>query len=163
MDFHPLNLQVAEIVAGTVGAGAANGINLSLKNAHKAYIYCFCAKKADASQTTWTLAQSTGNAGSAAGTGEKALTNSVPVYYSDGFGTSNALTSTTAAKSYQQAVTQSVTQCVVFEIVPEACMDLASGFDCIVVNASDPGAANTIHAFAIIEPRNAPVPTPFSD
>jgi hypothetical protein len=163
MDFHPLNLQVAEIVPGTVGAGAANGINLSLKNAHRAFIYCFNAKKADGSQCTWTLQQSSGNAGSAAGTGEKALTNVVPIYFSDGFQASNALTAATAAKSYQQAITQAVTQLVVFEIVPEACMDLAGGFDCIVVNASDPGAANTIHAFAIIEPRNAPLPTPFSD
>jgi hypothetical protein len=163
MDFHPLNKQVAVIVPGTVGAGAANGINISLKNAHRAFIYCFDAKKADATQCTWTLQQSSGNAGSAAGTGEKDLTNTVPIYYSDGFGTSNALTSTTAAKLYQQAATQSVQQCVVFEIVPEACMDLANGFDCIVVNASDPGAANTIMALAIIEPREVPLHTPFSD
>ena len=40
MDFHPLNLQVAVIVPGTVGAGATNGINLSMKNAHRAFIYC---------------------------------------------------------------------------------------------------------------------------
>lgn len=163
MDFHAANLQVAEIVPSGVGGGAKNGINISLKNAHRAFIYCINRKGADATQCTWTLQQSSGNAGSAAGTGEKALTNTVPIYYSDGFGTSNALTSTTAAKSYQQAITQSVTQCVVFEVVPEACMDLPNGFDCITVNASDPGAANSVMAFAIIEPRNAPLPTPFSD
>jgi hypothetical protein len=163
MNFHPLNLQLAVITPGTVGAGATNGINLSLKNAHRAFIYCFTSKKADATQTTWTLQQSSGNAGSAAGTGEKAMTAVVPVYYSDGFGTSNLLTETTAAVAYQQAITQSVCQCVVFEVVPEACMDLANGFDCIVVNGSDAGAANTVFAFAIIEPRNAPLPTPYSD
>jgi hypothetical protein len=163
MDFHPLNLQMAMIVPGTVGAGAANGINISLKNAHRAFIYCFNAKKTDATRCTWTLQQSSGNAGSASGTGEKAMTAAVPVYYSDGFGTSNALTSTTAAVAYQQAATQDVQQVVVFEVVPEACMDLPGGFDCIVVNASDPGAANTIMAFAIIEPRNVPLPTPYSD
>ena len=163
MNFHPMNQQVAVITPGTVGAGATNGINISLKNAHRAFIYCFCSKKADGTQTTWTLQQSSGNAGSAAGTGEKNLTNSVPVYYSDGFGTSPVLTSTTAAKSYQQAITQSVQQCVVFEIVPEACMDLAGGFDCIVVNSGDPGAANTVMALAIIEPRNAPCPTMYTD
>jgi len=163
MDFHPLNLQVAAITKNTVGAGATNGINISLKNAHRAFIYCFCSKIADATQTTWTLAQSSGNAGSATGTGEKALTNNVPIYFSDTFLTSNALAETTAAKAYQQAVTQNVLQCVVFEIVPEACMDLAAGFDCIVVNSSDPGAANSACAFAVIEPRNAPMPTPFTD
>jgi hypothetical protein len=163
MCFHPQNQQVAEIVPSGVGGGVKNGINLSLKNAHRAFIYCFNRKGADATQCTWTLQQSSGNAGSAAGTGEKNLTNPVPIYYSDGFDTSNVLTATTAAKLYQQAITQSVTQLVVFEVVPEACMDLAGGFDCIVVNASDPGAANSVHAFAVIEPRNCPLPTPFSD
>jgi hypothetical protein len=163
MNFHPLNLQLAEIVPLGVGGGVKNGINLSLKNAHRAFIYCFNRKGADATQCTWTLQQSSGNAGSAAGTGEKALSANVPIYYSDGFGTSNALTETTAAKAYQQAITQSVTQLVVFEVIPESCMDLANDFDCIVVNASDPGAQNTVCAFAIIEPRAVPLPTPFSD
>jgi hypothetical protein len=163
MDFHPQNQQIAEIVPSGVGGGVKNGINISLKNAHRAFIYCFNRKGADATRCTWTLQQSSGNAGSAAGTGEKAMTAVIPIRYSDGFDTSNVLTSTTAAVAYQQAATQSVTQVVVFEIVPEACMDLASNFDCITVNASDPGAANSVMAFAVIEPRYAPLPTPFSD
>lgn len=164
MDFHPLNLNFPIwIIPPTVGGAVKNGINISLKNAHKAYIICTNQKGADATQCTWTLQQSSGNAGSAAGTGEKAMTNVVPIYYSDSTALDPTLTETTAAKSYQQAATQSVTQVVVFEIIPEESMDLAGGFDCVTVNTSDPGAANTIFAQAYLEPRYAPLPTPFSD
>jgi hypothetical protein len=164
MDYHPLNLNFPiMIIPTTVGGAGKNGINISLKNAHKAYIVCINQKGADATQCTWTLAQSTGNAGSATGTGEKAMTNVVPIYYTDSAALSNTLTETTAAKSYQQAATQSVTQIVVFEIIPEEAMDIAGGFDCVTVNTSDPAAANMITAFAYLEPRYAPLPTPFSD
>jgi hypothetical protein len=164
MDFHPTNLNFPIMIIPTTPGGAGkNGINISLKNAHKAFIYCINQKGADATQCTWTLAQSTGNAGSATGTGEKAMTNTVPIWYSDSAALTNAMTAATAAKSYQQAITQSVTQIVVFEITPEACMDVAGGFDCVTVNTSDPAAANYITAFAYIETRNAPMPTPFSD
>lgn len=155
---------IVEIVpAQAGGGGAVGGINISLKHVHKAEIWCFNRKGADATQCTWTLAQSTGNAGSASGTGEKAMTNNVPIDYSDGFGTDNALTAATAAKSYQQAVTQSVTQVAVFTIEPQACMDLANSFDCVVVNASDPGAANVIHAVAKLWPRYDPITNPLTD
>ena len=75
MDFHPLNEQIAMLVPTTVGGASKNGINISLKNAAKAWIVCINQKGADATQCTWTLAQSSGNAGSATGTGEKAMTN----------------------------------------------------------------------------------------
>jgi hypothetical protein len=166
MNFHPLNQQIVEIVPSGVGGAVKNGINISLKNAHRAFIYCVNRKGADATQCTWTLAQSSGNAGSAAGTGEKAMTNNVPIYFTDDWDTNPVLAETTAAKAYQQAITQSRTQCVVFEIVPEACMDISNAstpFDCVTVNSSDPGAANSVYAFAVIEGRNAPLPTPFSD
>jgi len=164
MDYHPQNENFPIMIIPTTPGGAGkNGINISLKNAHKAYIICINEKGADATQCTWTLAQSSGNAGSAAGTNEKAMTNVVPIWYTDNAALDNSLTAATAAKSYQQAVTQSVTQIVMFEIVPEQCMDIANGFDCVTVNASDPAAANYITAFAYIEPRFAPMPTPFSD
>lgn len=166
MNFHPMNQQIVEIVPSGVGGGAKNGINISLKNAHRAFIVCVNRKGADATQCTWTLQQSSGNAGSAAGTGEKAMTSNVPIYFADTWDTVPTLVETTAAKSYQQSAEQSRTQCVVFEIIPEACMDIMNAstpFDCVTVNASDPGAANSVYAYAIIEPRNAPLSTPLSD
>lgn len=163
MSINPQTPYIVEIVPSGVGGGAKNGINVSLKNAQLAEVWCFNNKGADATQCTWTLQQSTGNAGSAAGTSEGALTNSVPVRYSDAFNTSSALTATTAAKAYQQAVTQSVTQVVVFTVVPEQAMNVAGGYDTLVVNASDPGAANSVHAFAVIWPRYDPLPTALTD
>lgn len=166
MSINPQQPYIVEIVPAGVGGGAKNGINISLKHAHVAEIWCFNAKGADGTQCTWTLAQSSGNAGSATGTGEKAMTANVPIRYSDGFATDNSLTSATAAKSYQQAITQAVTQVVVFTIVPELCMDINNAttpFDCVTVNATDPGAANTVHAFAVIWPRFDPVTNPLTD
>jgi hypothetical protein len=154
---------VVEIVPSGVGGAAKNGINVSMKNVQECEIWCFNRKGADGTQCTWTLAQSTGNAGSASGTGEKALTNNVPILYSDGFDSDSSLAAATAAKSYEQAVTQSVTQVCVFHIRPEACMDLANSFDTIVVNASDPGASNSVHAFAICKPRYSPLPNALTD
>lgn len=166
MNIHPQTPYIVQIVPSGVGGGVKNGINISLKNAHCAEIWCFNEKGADATQCTWTLQQSSGNAGSATGTGEKALTNNVPIWYSDGFQADHTLTETTAAKAYQQAITQSVTQVVRFTIVPEECMDInnaSTPFDCIVVNASDPGAANSVHAFAVIWPRFEPLPNTLTD
>lgn len=160
---HPSFLNMAQIIPMGVGGGVKNGINISLKNANRAYIYCLVQKGADATQTTFTLAQSSGNAGNAAGTNEKAMTNNVPIYISDSFALDNTLTAATAAKAYQCAATQSVTQAVVFDIDPAACMDVANGFDCITVNTTDPGAANTVCAYALIDPRFSPMPTPFAD
>jgi hypothetical protein len=154
---------LAFIVPPGVGGAVKNGINLSLKNVLHALIYCVVQKGADGTQTTWTLAQSSGNAGSASGTGEKAMTGNVPIYYSDSAAGSNLLAATTAAKAYEQAITQSVTQVVCFDITPELCMDLDNGFDCIVVNSSDPGAANIAFAFALLEPRYTPALTAYTD
>lgn len=163
MNFGPECNILAQLAPMSVGGAVVNGINISMKNVQRALIYCFVQKGAVATQVTWTLAQSSGNAGSAAGTGEKALTNNVPIYISDSFAGSNLLTETTAAKAYQNAATQSVTQVVCFDVVPELCMDLASGFDCITVNATDPTADNYACAFALLYPRYAPMPTVYSD
>lgn len=160
---HPLNKTIYEIIPPCFGGGAKNGINVSLKNAHKAYIHCLVGKGADATQTTFTLQQSSGNAGSAAGTGEKALSANVPIWISDGVDADPTLTATTDAKAYQHAVTQSVCQKSVFEVDPIKCMDLANGFECITVNATDPGAANSIHVWLEIIPRIEPLPNAFVD
>lgn len=154
----------ADLIAPTVGGAAKNGINISLKNAQKALLYCIIKQGADGTQTTWEVVQSSGNAGSASGTGEKAITNNVPIWISDTAAGTNLLTATTAAKVYQTSITQSVTKVVVFEIVPELCMDLANSFDCVTVNTQgDPGAANTVHAFALIVPRYSACPNVFTD
>ena len=153
----------AQIVPSAVGGAVKNGINISLKYAHRALIFCIVEKAGNATQVTWTLAQSSGNAGSAAGTGEKAMTESVPIYICDNAALTNVFTAATAAKVYTNAVTASVTQVVVFQVDPELCMDLANGFDCVTVNSGDPGATNSVYAFALIEPRYNPLPSVYAD
>ncbi len=162
--FHPELNQIAQIIPMGVGGAGKNGINISLKNVQRAFIVCLIEQGVDATQTTFTLAQSSGNAGSATGTGEKALTNNVNLWYNENCALNNVLTKGTAAKSYQTDIQQSRTKMVIFDIIPAECMDIANGFDCIVVNSSDPAAANIAAAFAILEPaRYAPLPTVFAD
>lgn len=162
--FHPENGQFAELIPMTVGGAVKNGINISLKNVHKAYIVCKVQQAVDATQITFTLAQSSGNAGSATGTGEKALTNNVNIWINQNCALDNGMTKTTAAKAFQTDAEQSRTKLVVFEVKPAECMDVAGGFDCITVNSTDPAAANTINAFAVLIPsRYSAVPSPFAD
>lgn len=161
--FHPELGQLAEIIPMTVGGAVKNGINISMKGVHRAFIVCKVQQGADGTQTTFTLAQSSGNAGSASGTGEKALTNNVDIWVNQNVALATALTKQTAAKAFQTDTEQSRTKLVVFDVRPAACMDVAGGFDCITVNSTDPAAANTINAFAILETRYAPAATPFAD
>lgn len=162
--FHPESNQVAQIIPFAAGGAVKNGINISLKQIHRCFIYCVIEQGADATQTTFTLAQSSGNAGSATGTGEKALTNNVPIFYNENCALNQVLTAATAAKSYETDINQSRTKMVVFDIVPQACMDLANNFDCITVNSSDPGASNVAGAFAVLIPeRYAPLATVYAD
>lgn len=163
MRFHPELNQVAQIIPMGVGGAGKNGINISLKQVHRAFIYCFIEQGADATQTTWTLAQSTGNAGSAAGTGEKALSANVNIWYNENCALNQVVAQAAAAKSYQTDINQSRTKVVVFEIIPEQCMDLANDFDCIVINSTDPAAANIAFAFAVLEARYGPLKTVYSD
>ena len=153
----------AQLIPSAVGGAVKNGINISLKHAHRALIFCVTEKAGNATQVTWTLAQSSGNAGSAAGTGEKAMTAAVPIYICDDAALTNVFTAATAGVAYVNAVTASVTQVVVFEITPELCMDVANGFDCVTVNTTDPGGTNSVYAFALIEPRYNPLPSVYVD
>ena len=154
----------AQIIPMGVGGAVKNGINISLKNVHRAFLYCVVQQGADATQTTFTPAQSSGNAGSASGTAEKALSQAVPIWANQNCALSNLLTAQTAAKSFQTDINQTRTKIVVFDIVPEDCMDIANGFDCIVMNTTDPAAANIVGVFAILEPaRYVPLPTVFAD
>lgn len=163
-DFHPEHNGYIVIHPMAAGGSTISGINISLKQAQRCFIYCEIEQGADATQTTFTLAQSSGNAGSAAGTGEKAMSANVPIFYNENCATNNVLSAATAAKSYQTDTGQSRTKLVVFDIEPAVCMDLANNFDCITCNATDPGAANICGIKALIVPeRYSPLATVFAD
>jgi len=169
MSFHPQNNVIAIISPFGIGGAVKNGVNISLKNIHKAFIICLIEQAASAVQTTFTLRQSTGNAGSATGTGEKDVTKPCRVWYNEDCALSNILALATAiaaptAQTYQTDIEQSRTKMVVFEVVPAECMDIAGGFDCITVNASDPAAANVCGIIALLDPvRFAPLSSVYTD
>ncbi len=140
-----------------------NGINISLKNCNRAFIYALLEQAADATRETVTLQQSTGNAGSAAGTGETALTVAPPLWYNENCEVNNLLTEGTDAVSYQFDANVNRTKLCVWEIIPQQCMNVAGGFDCIVANGSGAHATTLLTVFAILEPAHGPMPTVYSD
>lgn len=167
--FHPQNNGIANIIPFGIGGAVKNGINICLKNVHKAFVVCIVEKAGGAEQVTWTLRQSTGVGATTVGIDEKDVTLPCRVWYCLNAAISNLLTLATAiaaptAQTYTTAVTASVTQMCIFEVVPAECMDIAGGFDCITVNASDPAAANIAGAFVILDPdRYAPLPTVYAN
>lgn len=161
--FHP-ELNAIVPIAAFGADNTRDGTYISLKNVQRAFIVCWIEQGADGTQHTFTLMQATGGAGTATGTSEKVMTNNVPIYYSEDFSASNLLSAATAAKNYQLTNAQSKTKVVIFDIVPESCMDVANGFDCIKVDFTDIGASNVGGAFAILLPaRYAPLPTVLAD
>lgn len=97
--------------------------------------------QANAAQCTVTL----GQASDVAGTGAKALTNNVKVFYNSDLSASDQLTETTAAKAYQFSATLK-NKVVVFDIDPASALDTANNFDCIYIASGGSNAANILYA-----------------
>jgi len=163
MKFSPELNSIA--VLATFGTdNTRDGTYISLKNVHRAYICVVVGQGADATQHTLTLKQAVSGAGTATGGSEKALLVNGVTYVNENCDTSNLLTESTHALGvYQTDANVSRTKLVVFDIIPERDMDLANSFDCIGIDFSDLGAANTGGAFAILEPRFGPLPTVYAD
>jgi hypothetical protein len=164
--FHPALNMIANLTTWEMD-NVRDGMYISLKGVHRAFICVVIHQGADATAHTVTFKQATAGAGTATGTSEKALAVAVPAYYNEtGWATSNLLTktATSAVGVYTFGADQSVDKLVVFDIIPERDMDITGGFDCIGVNFSDLGAANSGGAFAILIPsRYAPLATVYSD
>ena len=108
----------------------------------------FASRLRNAATVGLTLEQST----NVAGAGAKAVTALVPIWADLDAATSDALVRAADAASYttDAAVKRKV---VVFEIVPEAALDIAGGFDCIVVKTGASNVANITAAMYIAIPR----------
>lgn len=163
-DYHiPLGIGIAEILPIGVLTSARNGVNICLRNYQRAYVICRMQHGANATQETFTFAQSSGAAGQAVGVGEKVLTNNIDNWwYSNDFTlTADGLQDVTwsegaAAKAVQFDATQSKSKIAVFDIEPEKVMDLANGFDCLTVNTAGSNSAHYGEVFAILLPRYKP-------
>lgn len=163
-DFHiPLGIGIAEILPIGVLTSARAGVNICLRNYQEAFVICRTKHGAHTSAEVFTFAQSTGNAGDAAGISEKALTNNVENWwYSNDFTLTSdgaqdtTWTAGTAAKAWTTDTAQSKSKIAIFQIVPEEVMDLANGFDCITVNTTGSNSAHYGEVFAILKPRYKP-------
>jgi len=78
------------------------------------------------------------------GTGAKAV-NVMPIWLCAATATSDALAVQTAGATFQTSATLA-DKIVVFEILPEACLDLVNGFHTIAVQTSASNAANITEA-----------------
>jgi len=159
--FHPALNMIAQMCTFEMD-GVRDGTYIALKNVHRCFLCVIIHQGADATVHTLTLKQATGGAGTATGTGEKAFAVAVPYYAAETlWASSTTLTAgaTSAVGVLTCSADQSVDKLYVIDIVPERDMDVANSFDCVGIDFSDLGAANSGGAFAILIPdRYSPLP-----
>ena len=163
--FHPALNMIANLTTWEMD-NTRDGKYISLKGVHRAFICVIIHQGADATNHTLTLKQATAGAGTATGTSEKALLVDSPVYFNKTtWATTNVLTAGTATLGVvTMGADISLDKIMIFDIIPERDMDVTNGFDCIGIDFSDLGAANSGGAFAILIPdRYSPLATVYSD
>jgi hypothetical protein len=111
----------------------------SLKNADKAYVVVHI-NQGNAATVALTLLQ----AKDVSGTSSKAL-GATPIWLNDATASSDAFVAQAAAAGFTTDANVA-DKIVVFEIEPEACMDVANGFRSIAVQTGASNAANITEA-----------------
>jgi hypothetical protein len=111
----------------------------TLKNALKAYVVCHI-NQGNAATVALTLLQ----AQDVSGTNSKPL-GATPIWLVANTATSDAVVAQAAAAGFITPATVA-DKIVVFEIQPEACLDVANGFKTIAVQTSASNAANITEA-----------------
>lgn len=127
--------------------GALTSDVVSLKNANKAWVQVIMAQ-ANAAQCTISVLQ----ASDVAGTGGKAVSNNLPIWYNEDVSLTSALTRGTAAKTYELSATTK-NKVVWFEIDPANALDVANNFDCIYVTSGGSNVANVLAVNFYLEPK----------
>lgn len=145
------NLKPVNILTNRVGNGAIASSYVSLKHAHKAWIFIDFTE-GGANQVTFTPRKATAVAPSDA----TAITTAVPIWANLATGTSDRLVERAAATSYQTDVGVTTKQ-IVFEIDPALLGELAGTgpYDCIGVYCDAPNAADYLTVTCWIQPRYA--------
>lgn len=149
----PAQAKIVELLAPAADAAGRTSSYISLKNGHKAYIVAHLTQ-GNAATVKFTPLQ----ASDVSGTGSKVI-SATPIWSDLDTATSDALVSRTAAADYttDAAVKNKV---VVFEITPEAALDVNNNFDCIAVSTGASNAANITQAMLIITPLRYAQATP---
>lgn len=133
---------VALLAAAADAAGRTSGYR-SLKNALKAYVVCHL-NQGNAATVALTLLQ----AQDVSGTGSKAL-GATPIWLVADTSVSDALVAQAAAAGFTTSATTK-DKIVVFEIEPEACLDMVNGFRSIAVQTGASNAANITEAMLFV-------------
>jgi len=131
-------------LAPAADAAGRTGAYISLKNVCCAYVIVNMTQ-GHAATVDLTIEQAT----AIAGTGSKAITNAVPIYANLATATNDTLVRKTDAVSFTTDAGVAL-KTVIFCIDPRK-LDLANGFDCIVVKTGASNAANITSATYLVE------------
>lgn len=135
----PAQIPPVSLLAAAADAAGRTSSYRSLKNALKAYIIAE-VNQGNAATVQFSLLQ----AKDVSGGSSKAVT-SVPIWLVNDTSVSDALVAQAAAVSFTTDATTK-DKLVVFEIEPEACLDIANGFRSIAIQTGASNAANITEA-----------------
>jgi hypothetical protein len=135
----PYQIPPGALLAPAADSAGRTSTFRDLANALKAYIVCH-VNQGNAAQVTLSVLQ----AQDVLGTGSKAA-GVVPIWLTAATATSDALAVQTAAATFQTSATVA-DKIVIFEITPEACLDMVNGFHTIAIETSSSNAANITEA-----------------
>jgi hypothetical protein len=135
-------------------AGRTSGY-INLRNALKVWIVC-SVNQGNAAQVTFTPLQATNSAGA----GSKAIKAS-PIWLNDATAASDALVKQASGAANFQTDATLADKIVIFELQPEAALDIANGFDEIAVQTSASSASNItgVEVYAWLAYEQATPPT----
>jgi hypothetical protein len=138
----PAEIPPTQLLNPAADSGGRTSAYVTLKNAIKAYIVVHITQGA-----ANTVALTPLQAQNVAGLNSKAI-NAVPIFTNLDTSLTSALTQQTAAANYTtDAGTKN--KIVIFEILPEAALDLANGFTTIAIQTGASSASNI--TFAVVE------------
>ena len=135
----PYTIPPVGLLPPAADAGGRTSSYRDLLNAMKAYVVVHI-NQGNAAQVTLSILQ----AQDVSGTNSKA-TGVVPIWLTADTSASDALAVQTAAATFTSSATLK-DKIVVFEITPEACLDVANGFHTIGVSTGASNAANITEA-----------------
>lgn len=139
----PYEIPPSVLLAAAADAAGRTSTYRSLKNALKAYVVVE-VNQGNAATVAITLLQ----AQDVSGTASKAMT-ATPIWLVADTSLSDALVAQAAAAGFTTSATLK-DKLVVFEILPEACMDMVNAFDCMAVQTGASNAANITRAELLV-------------
>jgi hypothetical protein len=140
----PYSFPPVALLAAAADAAGRTSSYRNLGNAHKAYVVAHI-NQGNAATVALTLTQ----AKDVSGTGAKAVTAAMPIWLQADTSVSDANVVQNAAASFTTDATTK-DKIVIFEILPEAVLDVANGFKTIALTTGASNAANITEAILIV-------------